>query len=347
MAESDADLLLRAKALAVSVGLGAPGGPARLEPVAGGRNNRGFVLTAGGGKAFLKAYFRHPDDLRDRLSAETAFLAHAAALGLDCVPRVLAVDRPAGLALLDFVEGRRLESGEAAWSQVEAALDFYLRLNQVSAELADASEACFSLGQHLACVERRVGRLETAAHNAQLRPDAADFAAAELAPAWRTLRANIQNAAPGLLGAAWDAALVPELRRISPSDFGFHNALLRPDGTLAFLDFEYAGLDDPAKLACDFFCQPEVPVPVELMDRFCERLALASPGDAGLRARVDLLFPAYKLKWCCIMLNDFLPLGAARRSFAAARHDEARREAVRHGQLALARATLHDIIGTR
>ncbi len=40
---------------------------------------------------------------------------------------------------------------------------------------------------------------------------------------------------------------------VSPSDFGFHNALLDDGGAISFLDFEYSGRDDPAKLDLRFF----------------------------------------------------------------------------------------------
>ena len=43
---------------------------------------------------------------------------------------------------------------------------------------------------------------------------------------------------------------------ISPSDFGFHNMLIGKK--CSFLDFEYAGIDDAAKLICDFICQPDL-----------------------------------------------------------------------------------------
>ena len=42
----------------------------------------------------------------------------------------------------------------------------------------------------------------------------------------------------------------------SPSDFGFHNTILEDDGDLKFLDFEYFGRDDPAKLMADFIWHP-------------------------------------------------------------------------------------------
>src|ERR1700680_1391707 len=44
-------------------------------------------------------------------------------------------------------------------------------------------------------------------------------------------------------GLAFDAELPQEWRSLVPSDFGFHNSLRRPDGSLAFLDFEYFGWD--------------------------------------------------------------------------------------------------------
>ena len=103
---------------------------------------------------------------------------------------------------------------------------------------------------------------------------------------------------------------------LSPSDFGFHNALASAQG-LSFLDFEYAGRDDPAKLVCDFFCQPEIPVPMHHYAGFVSRLVQGLELDEAARVRCRILVDAYRVKWACIMLNDFLPLDAARRAFAA------------------------------
>jgi hypothetical protein len=38
--------------------------------------------------------------------------------------------------------------------------------------------------------------------------------------------------------------------------------------------------------------------------------------DETGRVRCQILLDAYRIKWTCIILNDFLPLGAARRAFA-------------------------------
>lgn len=333
MPEDGERLLRLASGLAEAAGLG----PASLlTPVAGGRNNQAFVLRAGDTTAFLKVYFRHPDDPRDRLGAETAFLRHTAALGLACVPRLLGADPQAGLVLLDHVPGRRLTPGAIGPAEVAAAAAFYQAVNARPADLAPASEACFSLPEHLERVQGRLDRLVRAAASGALRADAASLILDALAPAWATLRASLADAGSRRLGDAFTAPLPLGLRRVSPSDFGFHNALRRPDGSLVFLDFEYAGLDDPAKMVCDFACQPAIPVPLPLLSDFADRVGAVSPEDTGLADRVALLRPVYRLKWCCILLNDFLPVGDARRRFAVREETETRRDR----QLALARHAL-------
>jgi hypothetical protein len=53
--------------------------------------------------------------------------------------------------------------------------------------------------------------------------------------------------------------------------------------------------------------------------------------------RAALLLPVYELKWCCIMLNEFLPAADSRRTFAGAIAD---REARRAVQLAKVESSL-------
>jgi hypothetical protein len=138
--------------------------------------------------------------------------------------------------------------------------------------------------------------------------------------------------------------LAPAQRCLSPSDFGFHNAILAPDDRLRFLDFEYAGWDDPAKLVCDFFCQPTLAVNRRHWDMFLSSLATWSGADPGLPGRARLLFPAYQIKWCCIMLNEFVRSEEARRQFAAGAELPIERKA---SQLANARQALANAVESR
>ena len=312
----DGALLALASRLTVSVGRGEARALSRL---AGGKNNQVYRLDMdAGGPLVLKRYFSDPRDGRDRLSAEWGFLERAWRSGIRAVPQPLLADVPAQAALYAFVPGRKLEAAELGAAHIDAAADFIVATNAgPQSNSTPASEACFSIADHLAIVERRLARLAALDPQAPGVVDAERFISATLRPAWVAVRKRLAQQAY-LLGLDIDSRLTEADCCLSPSDFGFHNALVDDDGRLVFLDFEYAGRDDPAKLAADFFCQPQVPVPLRFRDRFTARLAEGISFDAAATARCRILLDVCRVKWVCIMLNDFLPVGAARRSFADA-----------------------------
>jgi len=310
--EADVALLPLARRLTAEANKATPRAWTRL---AGGRNNQVFRLETDDGPLVLKRYFKDARDSRDRLGAEWSFISHAWSRGIRVVPEPLAYDRAEQAGLYSFVEGRKLTAAELAPAHVEAAIDFVLAVNErPRPALEPGSEACFSLADHVGTIQRRVARLtkldDDVPHVAEVR---------KLVPHLQL----IWDAVKGLIGARalreglkMNQTLSVDETCLSPSDFGFHNALIDDAGKLTFLDFEYAGRDDPAKLVSDFFCQPDVPVPLSLHGHFIDRLAQGLGLDAAGVTRCRLLLDAYQIKWTCIILNDFLPLGATRRAFA-------------------------------
>ena len=295
--------------------------PRSLTRLAGGRNNQVFRIdTAAGAPLILKRYFSDPRDARDRLTAEWDFLERAWSDGVRAIPQPLAKDGSAQAALYGFAPGRKLEAAELTEAHIEAAADFILAINaRRHANLAPASDACFSISDHLNLVERRLLRLAALDPRAPRVAEAEHFVFATLRPIWEAVR---ESAAREVHALGLDPYL--ELTEsecwLSPSDFGFHNALADDGGRLVFLDFEYAGRDDPAKLVMDFLCQPQVPVPSQYRGRFLARLGL----DDHARARCHTLLDTCRVKWACILLNDFLPVGGARRAFAETNDRQAR-----------------------
>jgi hypothetical protein len=311
---NDAELLGLAARLAGDAGKAAPSG---LERLSGGKNNRVYrVRLNDGSYAVLKLYHHDERDPRDRLKAEWEFIDYVWQRGVRNVPEPLAMDRTAHAGLYGFVEGRRKAPEEIDAATIAAASDFFVAINSAPREperLAPGSEACFSLVDHLATIDRRVARLATLDGEAPLVSEAERLVETRLAPLWAKVRSGIEEAATG---AGIDLSAPVGVTSVSPSDFGFHNALFDDEGRATFLDFEYAGRDDPAKLACDFFCQPEVPVPLGFFESFLA--AIAPPlglGEADIW-RCRALLPAYRIKWVCIILNEFLAVGASRRAFA-------------------------------
>jgi hypothetical protein len=315
-----------------------------LEPLAGGRNNRTYRVRTDAGDSLLKWYFSHHSDDRDRLGSEFDFCIFCWRHGLRQIPRPLSVDRAAGLGLYDFLAGRRLTSGDVTLEHHRQSIVFLQNINALRLEpdalsLANASEACFSLAAHAERIEQRIQRLTTIASNDDIDVEMIEFMRSNVQPAFERERAQLEKwAAHDNLDMRAD--LPSEDRCLSPSDFGFHNALLQDDGSLRFVDFEYAGWDDPAKLVGDFFCQIERPAVAAVFDDFLESVAQLSLRPQLVVQRSRHLFPLYQIKWCCIVLNEFLPTGGARRSFSAPQLAESSRIK----QLAIARH-LFDRVG--
>jgi hypothetical protein len=265
---------------------------------------------------FVKQYFRSADDPRDRFTAETAFARFAWRHGVRAIAEPIGENAVAGVAAFAWVEGRRVTASDVALRHVDAALDFVESLNRHRADpqagaLGSASEACFTIGEHLRMVTARIDRLTE-----QAAAPARTFARERLQPAWVSLRARVHNGAREL-GLDLDRPVALTERCLSPSDFGFHNALVTDAGGIVFHDFEYAGWDDPAKLVGDFFSQVAVPVASEHEQAFGERVGRMLALSDLARTRLGLLRPVFRMKWCCIVLNEFLPAALRRRAFAA------------------------------
>lgn len=288
--------------------------PLHLERVAGGKNNRVYCVTLSDGETtVLKTYHSDPRDPRDRLAAEWSFLAYVWQRGLRCVPEPLADEPQSHSALYTFVRGHKLAAQAVKGIHVKQAAEFMLAANakpRAPEGLKPASEACFSYADHMRTIDRRVARLSNLDPSAPGVERAKELVEAALIPAWKRVREQISV----------ESDVCSELplaeQCVSPSDFGFHNALVDEADHVSFIDFEYAGRDDPAKLVCDFFCCPEIPVPLEFRSGFVADLSTGLGLSPSFTRRCDTLIDAYRIKWTCIILNEFLPVEAARRDFA-------------------------------
>ncbi len=309
-----------------------------LHPGGRGGNSRLYRVEGASGAVYaLKHYPRFTHDRRDRLDTEWRALTFLAEAGEAAVPRPLARDAATGFALLSWIEGTPV--GVADEADLAAAAAFAGRLHTLArhpaaARLPLASEACLAPATVLEQVDHRLERLEGAA---SAQPDLAALLAGEIRPwrhrvgAWLTAEAAALDLDP--------AQDLPAARRtLSPSDFGFHNALRRPDGGLTFLDFEYFGWDDPVKLLADFILHPGMDLTPAQAGRFLAPAARHYAADPALERRLRISLPLYTLRWCLIVLNEFLPERWQGRAFAG---QAAERGAVLDRQAAKARALLN------
>jgi hypothetical protein len=125
----------------------------------------------------------------------------------------------------------------------------------------------------------------------------------------------------GAAGLAFERPLGAAARTLCPSDFGCHNALRRPSGELVFIDFDDFGWDDPVKLTADFLLHPGTQLSDKLKRQFATAASAIYQTDEFFAARLALLYSLFALRWCMILLNEFLPERWAHRINAGGQAD--------------------------
>jgi Ser/Thr protein kinase RdoA (MazF antagonist) len=277
-----------------------------LTIVGGGGNNRVYRVEAGGSTYALKAYPSREHDPRDRLQHEFEALRFISERFPRYVPAPVAADRQLRVAVYTWVDGTRVTSHGTSDVRVAASFAHALHTarNDAGARtLMPASEAIFGNADLIEQIEVRMHRLRGVAID---EPELDAFLRERFEP---------ELAARRELDPAYDA-LPPQHRTLSPSDFGFHNALRQPDGELVFIDFEYFGWDDPVKLVSDFLWHPAVELDAGERAALLTAAATIYAGDPAFGERRRAYSPLIALRWVAIILNEFVPEVWKRRVYA-------------------------------
>lgn len=284
--------------------IGSP--PASLALIRHGRNNKIFRCETSSGIFAVKCYARDVGRSGKRLDAEYAALELLSEHRFENVPTPVGRDDDAQLAVYTWLDGTPPVSTMV--SDVDVAVDFLAAIDAIDpvmrrlARLPYASDAIVSREDAYAQMARRRVTFERVRNTAGLGAllDRWDRVADEV-------RLYVDSRA--VLGGQWTDRPVPgDCLILSPSDFGFHNSLRQAEGGLVFVDFEYFGWDDPAKLLCDVLWHPGMVLSdaqkVRFVDRFKKGLR---PNDAAFNDRVEVLYPIAAMCWALIALNGFLP----------------------------------------
>jgi hypothetical protein len=273
--------------------------------VTGGRNSRIWRVGSGERAYALKQYPSRRDDPRDRLSTEVGALRLMERYRIDTVPRVLGVDGEHGYALLSWIDGS--DVNEVSDADIDAAIVFLtaihgLRAAPWAAEQPPAAEACLCGREIEKQIQGRLARLLDAARGER---ELVDFIDNSVAPRLAVESPKARRAVTAA-GLAFDAELPQEWRSLVPW----------PDGSLAFLDFEYFGWDDPVKLTADILLHPGRPLEPPQRQRFRQAATRLYGGDPAFASRLSAYLPLFGLRWVLILLNEFIPERWQRRVLA-------------------------------
>ncbi len=275
--------------------------------LSGGRNNEVHKIAEPNGEIKIaKTYIQDANQGRDRHLRETAFLKYAQTLP-DCpVPKLLESDPIDKQSVLEHIPGELASDNPQAedWQQ---CLDFLQRLQankatRAAKSLPRAAEAAMSPQEHLDLISPRRNRWLDAALGSSREGGWKKWILEHLEAVFQEFAKALICHSDFRTGMALEASIV------SPSDFGLHNAIREPDGKLCFIDFEYAGWDDPAKTLSDFFLQPRANPPPSIFSEWDAAIQALLPDNEVLpfKKRLPLVRACCAIKWIYIILNNRL-----------------------------------------
>jgi Ser/Thr protein kinase RdoA (MazF antagonist) len=289
---------------------------ARIEPIYADRphNNRLWHLWSQDGReAVVKVYYR---DDRHRLDREYSALRFLNNCGVTEVPQALLRDDELGCGVYSFERGAHRYGPELTIKHVEAIAAFAAALHHIhpdtpGAEFRTGVSATFSLADQVAAIHRRLGWFTNFAQG----PGA--FASVRALCSEIDVQGSIDRLIDLALCNATDAVVPREAWSLTMGDLAPHNILVRDDGSIRVLDFEYSGWDDPVISSGDFLasdsCQGLAPDREMAYLRAFQELARLSSEEVARSRRVAALM---EIGWCVVHLSLVVPERFAVKQFA-------------------------------
>ena len=267
-----------------------------VQKLQGSGNSRIYKVVSESAQLYaLKIY---PDLLIDtRKRLQTEFLSCRLLEDYHLTPKTVAFDTDLNIAIFEWIEGKSLEYIEN--EHIDQALSFVKKLGDLDPLDFDlsASEACTSANQLFIQIELRYQKLGVI-ENEELKK----FLNNVFNPLFKDVRSWSEKCWPA---NNLQKNLPKSKQTLSPSDFGFHNSLLKKDGKLCFLDLEYFGWDDPVKLISDFVWHPAMSLSEAQKKRWLKESFKIFNDTGQIQERFHAAWPLYGLRWAMIILNEF------------------------------------------
>ncbi|VAX23807.1 FIG00440303: hypothetical protein [hydrothermal vent metagenome] len=286
-----------------------------------GKNSRVFhVVTDDRSEYVAKLYFDSAIDQVERMGLEFDTLKFLSANGVSRAPSPIAIDYDRNVAMYEYIEGDEIPGDSVTESDITVLVDFIVELKRLTKVnwprvFPPAREASFSHYSLIENIERRIALLKQAPGSGDAHESMQAFLSMDLIPILKDF-VSLSLSEAKASGVTTSGALPEIYRTYSPSDVGFHNAIRRDNNEIVFLDFEYFGWDDPAKTISDILLHPTMSLSRPMQECCYKKMLEAFANDKTLGARVRMVYSLYGIKWCTILLNEFLPENLKRRQFA-------------------------------
>jgi len=267
-----------------------------------GANSRIFKVHCNGECFALKFYRASSAGQCSRVDAESRALRFFEQHEVTSTPRLIAVDVEDNCSLIEWIDGEKVD--DINIGRIEALSGFLSKLHTLrnipeATDFCLGTEACLSVSELLRQLDMRINRLgQSVDNNIRFKR----FLDNEFFPVIKTIGGWVKESVLNI-----DEELSRDLQTLSPVDFGFHNVIIRDDDSMIFLDFEYFGWADPVNLISDTLLHPANKLSEKQKQLFFNQMFKIYENDPNLLKRLKVFYPLYGLRWCAIMLNQFLP----------------------------------------
>ena len=263
-----------------------------------GRGNSEIVKIIAGNNTYISKIYPQSGE-HNRLVAEYNSLKLLNELSVPYLQTPVAYDDGLGIAIYNYIDGEKIYNyGNGNIKQMLSLLSV-LNSTQARNKFSNfnlASNACLSGLDIEVQIKNRLRSLEGAT-NTDIGLKL--FIQDKFTPAFHKVLIWSKKNWPN----SYTQKLSQSDRVLSPSDFGFHNAIRIESGKIFFHDFEYFGWDDPVKLIADVTHHAAFELSVE-HERFWLDGCLDIYGKSILE-RYKAAWPLYGLSWCLIILNEY------------------------------------------
>ena len=297
-----------------------------VQIIKGRGNSSVYKIELKSGSKYAGKLYPDPTfDNRKRLVKETKAYKFLHSNGITSVPENIWSDINLNFGLFEWVNGSEInEANDENIINTAAFVESLAELSKHTSkkEFQLASAACLS-GQ---MIEEQIQKRYTSIREfSDSKADLLRFLDNDFLGTFEQILSDSKKNWPG----RFETDLPNDYQLLSPSDFGFHNALLTKDG-LKFIDFEYFGWDDPVKLTCDFLLHPGMILKVQQKHLWLNKMENIFINDNTFHRRLLASYGLYGLCWCLIMLNVFITDSQGKKIIAAVEKNELGHKQTKH-----------------
>ena len=269
-----------------------------------GRNNEVFLFKEKKQKFIIKKYKSYYETKYDRFFSEKIFLEYLNKKKIKNIPKIIYLNKKKKIIHFTYIKGKQIK--RAKKKHLNICLNFLKKINYKTTyknfKFQKASDACLSIQDHIKTCESRIKKLIIKYnHNSSINDKKIlKFLRNQIIPEFKIIKSKINY-------SFTKSQIMKRLNKneliLSPSDFGFHNIILK-NSELYFIDFEYAGWDDPSKLICDFFLNPDYLISKADKKYFLNKFIHIFRRKLLNVDNLRLILKFHFLKWVCVILNQ-------------------------------------------